>query len=109
MALRGMPSYSVDSGFWAMTIPPSPLTTRIPRDPSLPVPESTMQIACSCRSWAGERKKKSMGRRWTRGAPGSKSCSAPFSRAMSRLGGMMYAQLGLTAIPSSTSKTCMRV
>ena len=89
MALRGMPSYSVDSGFWAMAMPPSPLIARTPRVPSLPVPESTMQMARSRWSWARERKKKSIGRRWPRGAAGSSSCSVPFSKAMSRLGGMM--------------------
>ena len=31
MALRGMPSYSVDSGFCAITMPPSPLTARTPQ------------------------------------------------------------------------------
>ena len=89
MALRGMPSYSVESGFWAMTMPPSPLMARTPRVPSLPVPESTMQMARSCWSWARERKKKSIGRRWPRGAEGSSNCSVPFRNAMSRLGGMM--------------------
>ena len=89
MALRGMPSYSVDSGFWAMTIPPSPLIARTPSVPSLPVPESTMQIARSCWSWARERKKKSIGRRSPRDAIGSNNCKVPLIKAMSRLGGMM--------------------
>ena len=71
MALRGMPSYSVEAGFWAMTMPPSPLMARTPKVPSLPVPERTMQMARSCWSWARERKKKSMGRRCPRGAEGS--------------------------------------
>jgi hypothetical protein len=31
MALRGMPSYSVDSGVCAITMPPSPLIARAPR------------------------------------------------------------------------------
>ena len=89
MALRGMPSYSVDSGFWAMTMPPSPLIARTPRVPSLPVPESTMPMARSRWSWASERKKKSIGRRCPRGAEGSSNWSVPFRNAMSRLGGMM--------------------
>ncbi|MBK9472306.1 MAG: hypothetical protein IPO18_08475 [bacterium] len=46
-ALRGMPSYSVVAGSWAITRPPSPLTARTPRVPSLPVPESTTQTAFS--------------------------------------------------------------
>ena len=89
MALRGMPSYSVDSGFWAITMPPSPLTARTPSVPSLPVPESTMQMARSCWSWASEEKKKSIGRRCPRGAMGSNNWSVPLRKAMSRLGGMM--------------------
>ena len=48
MALRGMPSYSVEAGLWAITIPPSPLIARTPSVPSLPVPESTMPMARSC-------------------------------------------------------------
>ena len=48
MALRGMPSNSVDSGFCAITMPPSPLIARTPEVPSLPVPESTMPMARSC-------------------------------------------------------------
>src|ERR1039457_723654 len=35
-----MPSYSVEAGFWTITMPPSPLTARTPRVPSVPVPES---------------------------------------------------------------------
>jgi hypothetical protein len=105
IALRGIPSYSVVPGACTMTMPPSPLTARTPCAPSLPVPDSTMQIARSRWSWARERKKKSMGRRCPRGAEGSSNCRAPLSSAMSRLGGMMYAQLGSTRMPSSTSKT----
>ena len=71
MALRGMPSYSADSGSCAIAMPPSPLIARRPSVPSLPVPESTMQMARSCWSWASERKKKSIGRRRPRGAAGS--------------------------------------
>ena len=48
MALRGMPSYSVEFGLWAMTMPPSALISLSPWVPSLPVPESTMQMARSC-------------------------------------------------------------
>ena len=89
MALRGMPSYSVESGSWAMTMPPSPLMARTPRVPSLPVPERTMPIARSRWSWASDRKKKSIGRRRPRGAVGSSRCSAPPRNAMSKFGGMM--------------------
>ena len=70
MALRGMPSYSEEAGFWAMTMPPSPLMARTPSVPSLPVPESTMPIARSRWSWASERKKKSIGRRMAAGGGG---------------------------------------
>ena len=88
MALRGIPSYAAESRVWAIAMPPSPLTTLRPRLPPVPVPERTMQIARSFRSCASERKKKSIGRRKPRGAPGSSSCSFPFSKAMSRFGGM---------------------
>jgi len=72
-----------------MTMPPSPFTALTPSVPSLPVPESTMQMARSRWSWARDRKKKSMGCRRPRGAAGSSNCKVPFRKAMSRLGGMM--------------------
>jgi hypothetical protein len=83
MALRGMPSNSVVSGACAITMPAAPLMARTPSVPSLPVPDSTMPMARSCWSCASERKKKSIGRRWPRGAVGSSSCSRPFRNAMS--------------------------
>ena len=89
MALRGIPSNSQVARDWAMTMPPSLLMARTPSLPSLPVPESTMPMARSRWSRASDRNKKSIGRRWPRGATGSNSCSAPFRNAMSRLGGMM--------------------
>jgi hypothetical protein len=89
MALRGMPSYSVDWGVCAITMPPSPFTALTPRAPSLPLPESTMQMARSRWSWAKDRKKKSMGSRMPRANVDSNSCNAPFTSAMSRLGGMI--------------------
>jgi hypothetical protein len=57
MALRGMPSYSAVSGDCAITRPPSPLTSRRPSVPSLPVPESTTQMARSRWVAASELKK----------------------------------------------------
>ena len=45
------------SGFWTMAMPPSPFTALTPSVPSLPVPESTMQMARSCWSWASDLKK----------------------------------------------------
>ena len=84
-----MPSYSVEAGVWAMAMPPSPLIARIPRVPSLPVPDRTMPMALSRWSRARERKKKSMGRRWPRGVTGSNRARQPPTNAMSRLGGMM--------------------
>ena len=88
MALLGMPSNSVEAGFCAMTMPPSPLIARTPWAPSLPVPERTMPMARSRCSWASERKKKSMGRRRPRGSVGSSSCNAPLRSARSCPGGM---------------------
>jgi hypothetical protein len=45
IALRGMPSKAAVSGFCAMTMPPSALMKRRPRDPLLPVPDRMMAIA----------------------------------------------------------------
>jgi hypothetical protein len=44
MAARGMPSNRADSSLWAITMPPASLIARIPRTPSLPVPDRMMPI-----------------------------------------------------------------
>jgi hypothetical protein len=61
IALRGMLSCSAVSGLCASTSPPADLTSRSPWLPSEPLPDITMQIACSWRSPASERKKRSIG------------------------------------------------
>jgi hypothetical protein len=73
MALPGMPSYRVVFGSWTSTSPPFSLIARNPNAPSLPVPESTMQMALSPWSSASERKKKSMGCRNPLRSTGSNS------------------------------------
>ena len=88
-ALRGMPSNWQVWGLCTITIPPSALMARSPTLPSLPVPESTIPMARSRWSRASESKKKSIGSRWPRAAAGSSRCRAPFTKAMSRPGGMM--------------------
>ncbi len=80
MALRGMPSNSLDAVFCAITMPPASLMARTPRVPSLPVPESTMPMANSRWSSARDWKKKSIGKRWPRGTTGSSRCSAPLQK-----------------------------
>ena len=52
MALRGMPSYSVDSGVCAMAMPPSPLISLTPSVPSLPVIGSVVVLAVVCSALA---------------------------------------------------------
>ena len=48
MAWGGLPPLAVVAGFWSMAMPPSPLIARTPWAPSLPVPDSTTQMARSC-------------------------------------------------------------
>jgi hypothetical protein len=56
-----MPSKPALSGVCAITAPPCAWTSRSPREPSLPVPDSTMATARERASWASERKKWSIG------------------------------------------------
>jgi hypothetical protein len=54
------------SAVWAIAIPPCSLTARSPSVPSLPLPESRMQMASSPWSSANERKNSSIGVRTPR-------------------------------------------
>jgi len=58
---NGMPSNSAVSGSCTMTTPPASLMCRMPREPSLPVPDSTMPTARSFRSAARDLKNRSIG------------------------------------------------
>ena len=56
-ALSGMPLNWAVSGLSQNTTPPARLTSWMPRDPSLPVPERTTAMARSPASCASDRKK----------------------------------------------------
>jgi hypothetical protein len=77
MALRGIPSCSAVSGLWTIARPPSVLIALSPRVPSLPVPETMMQMARSCWYSARLRKKPSMGRGMLGRAAAAPRCRTP--------------------------------
>lgn len=87
-ALLGMPSKAEDSSFCAMTSPPDWWMSRVPREPSDPVPESTMATARLPASCARERKNRSMG--WLMALVVSRSVnkSRPPETIMSLRGGI---------------------
>ena len=72
MAARGMPSYSASSGICASVTPPVSFTRVRPTAPSLPVPDSTTQMArsrCTSRQRAEEQVDRRVRRPWrARGA-----------------------------------------
>lgn len=87
-ALRGM---SPNCAVWvscASVSPPPPRTARTPSDPSEPDPEKRMPMACSWRSSARARKKKSMGMRMPCSVTGSVKNSMPLRIPKYWLGGM---------------------
>ncbi len=88
MALRGMASNLADAGAWAKTLPAFSRIAPRPRVPSEPMPESTTPTLRGPRSSASERKKKSIGRRWPRGATGSRRWRTPWTTDMSLFGGI---------------------
>ena len=88
MADRGMPSKRADSSLCTITIPPASLIARMPRTPSLPVPERMMPIALSAWSSASERKNTSMGRFSPRERSDSLSSSLPWKMDRFFLGGI---------------------
>ena len=88
MALLGMPSKAEDSSLWTMTSPPDWWMSTIPREPSLPVPESTMATARLPMSCARERKNTSMGRLMPLERSLSVSSSLPPETIISLRGGM---------------------
>ncbi len=89
-AARGMPSNRAVSSVCTMTMPPYSLIERMPRAPSLPVPDRTMPTAFSPWSSPSELKKTSMGRLIPRSLRScSLSCSLPWNRRRFLRGGMM--------------------
>ncbi|MFT3841644.1 MAG: hypothetical protein QM723_31940 [Myxococcaceae bacterium] len=60
-AVFGMPSNWALSVSCTITRPPASCTSRMPREPSLPPPESTIATARAPQSCASERKKMSIG------------------------------------------------
>jgi hypothetical protein len=88
MALRGMPSKRALSGRCTSTRAPASRRVTIPREPSLPVPESTTPTAALPASRARERKKVSMGRWICTVGSLSLSSSRPLARIICLRGGI---------------------
>ena len=109
MALRGIPSCSAVSGLWTITRPPSALIALSPSVPSLPVPETMMQMARSCWYSARLRKKPSMGRGMPGRATAVPRCRTPPLIVSSAFGGMMWTCSAWTSSPSCTCSTGMDV
>jgi hypothetical protein len=93
-----MPSNRADSVDSASTRPPARLTSTMPREPSLPEPDSTTAIARSRASWASERKNVSIGsvKPW----PRSVSTSWPVRTIISFAGGITYTRSPSSSVPS---------
>ncbi len=105
MALTGIPLNCAVSGLSQKTMPPARLTSWMPREPSLPLPERITATARSPRSCASERRKRSIGS--VRPCRGSLSLRSRrrLRIVISLVGGIRYTELGSTCISCSASRT----
>jgi hypothetical protein len=88
MALRGMPSNLAEVSSCTITMPPHSLTDRMPRIPSLPVPDRMTAMALRPWSSASERRNTSMGKFSPLEGSWSVSSSLPWKMVRFFLGGI---------------------
>ena len=87
-AVLGMLSNWADAVSCTMTTPPASWMSRMPREPSVPPPDSTIATARAPQSWASDRKKTSMGSGASCTRSRSLSSRRPSEMIISFLGGI---------------------